>query len=322
MQISINNKIIANATNVIATEIQGLSSLYNVLDNNFIEIITLISHISGKIVLSGMGKSGHIARKIAATLSSTGSKAIFVHPGEASHGDLGMISSEDIVILLSNSGETSELRDITHFCKRFTIPIIAITMNVNSSLAELADFKIILPQVEECGNLAAPTTSTTLMLVLGDAIAITIAKQKNFTNKDFSLLHPGGKLGAMLTKVKDIMRTKNHLPLVYKHTLMSEVLITMSSKNLGCVGVIDNENILQGIITDGDLRRHMNNNLLQETASDIMTNNPITIDEHILAIESVNIMNARQITNLFVVSGDNKVVGLLNIHDCLKLGVK
>jgi arabinose-5-phosphate isomerase len=315
------NPIIKSANQVIETEIQGLNALYDVLDDKFIVAVELIFSLKGRVIVSGMGKSGHIARKMAATFSSTGTSSFFVHPGEASHGDLGMITKDDAVILLSNSGETAELKDITYYCKRFAIPIIAIVRNKNSALTDAADIPIVLPAIQEVCNINAPTTSSTMMLALGDALAIALAHKRGFTKEDFHIFHPGGKLGAAFIKVKDLMRKDKDIPIATESELMSHALIEMSAKNLGCIGVIDKQNNLIGIITDGDLRRHMSKTLLDMCVKDVMTFSPITIRPETLVAEALNIMNDKSITSLFVTE-DKKVLGILHLHDCLRTGVK
>lgn len=316
--------LIKSAINTIKIEIDGLNSLLDFFDDNYLKAIDLILNSKGRIIISGMGKSGHVAGKIAATLSSTGTPAFFIHPAEASHGDLGMITVDDVVILLSNSGETKELQDITYYCKRFNIPLICIVRRAESELAKVSDIPLILPEIPEANHLKAPTTSTTMMIALGDAIAASLITAKSFSEGDFSILHPGGKLGAAFLKVKDLMRKGADVPLVNQNILMSEVLIEMTSKHLGCTGVIDDNNNLIGIITDGDLRRHISNNFLQQKAREAYTKNPVTVTPETLAVEAIALMNKKAITNLFVVETNNnhlKVIGILHIHDCLRVGL-
>lgn len=309
------------ADHVIDVEIQGLEAIKGKFDDKFTRLVTEIIELKGRVIISGMGKSGHIANKICATLASTGTPAFFIHPGEASHGDLGMITPNDLVILLSNSGETKELADIIHYCKRFAIKLVGIVRRPTSVLVEAADIPIILPEIPEASEVNAPTTSTTMMLAFGDALAITLAESRGFGKEDFNVFHPGGKLGSNFIKVDKLMRKDLDLPVCNTDTLMSEAIITMSEKAMGCVAVIDQQGKLAGIITDGDLRRHMSNNLLDSPAQDNMTKNPLTIAAHALAIEAVNIMNQKNITTIFVVDDQQKPIGALHIHDCLKAGV-
>lgn len=308
------------AKNVLSQEIEGLHALFNSLDYNFSAAVTVIHSLRGRTIVTGMGKSGHIARKIAATLSSTGTPALFVHPGEASHGDLGMITKDDAVIALSNSGETKELQDIVHYTRRFGIPLIAIVRRQDSALVEAADIAFVLPAVPEAGDINAPTTSTTMMLALGDALAVVLLKRKGFTKEDFHIFHPGGKLGSAFIKVQDIMHTGDAIPLVPHDEIMSNVLLMITSKRLGCAGIVDDDGKLLGIITDGDLRRHMSRDLINLPAYEVMTPNPLTIRSGALAAEAVNMMNDRSITTLFVVE-DLSVKGIIHLHDCLRAGV-
>lgn len=315
-----------NQDNIISNEvvdsaIEGLNALKsNFEDSEYIKLIDKIATITGKVILSGMGKSGHIARKIAATLASTGTPAFFIHPGEASHGDLGMITNTDIVILLSNSGETKELSDIINYCKRFGIPLVGIARNKNSTLINYADIKITIPKIAEALLFDAPTTSTTMMLVLGDAIAMTLLKKKNFDREDFQIFHPGGRLGSSFFKIKDIMCTGSDLPFILESATYEELIKTISYFKKGCIAIVDADLVLKGVITDGDIRR----NVLSESKEikDLMSSNPIIIEENKLAIEALDLMNKKQITNIFVVNNyeDKKVVGIVHIHDCLKAG--
>ncbi len=312
---------ITSAINTIKTEIDGLQSLINYFDENYIKAVDLILNCKGRVVISGMGKSGHIANKIAATFASTGTPAFFIHPGEASHGDLGMITQNDVVILLSNSGETKELKDIIYYCKRFEIPIIGIIRRFESELTKASTVALVLPAVPEANNVNAPTTSTTMMLALGDALSVSLIDAKNFNPQDFSIFHPGGKLGSAFLKAKELMRVGNQIPLSNSNDKMPEVLLEMTSKHLGCTAIINESGSLIGIITDGDLRRHITQNFLTSTASEIMTKNPITIEEDMLAVEAINLMNKKSITNLFVLNDSGKVKGILHLHDCLRAGV-
>ena len=289
----------------------------------FVRVIDVVAAAEGRVVVTGMGKSGHIARKIAATMASVGTPAIYVHPGEASHGDLGMITNADVVLALSNSGETPELTDIVSYSRRFSIPLIAITGRDGSTIAEMADVALVLPSTPEACPLGlAPTTSTTMMLSLGDAIAVALLERRGFSSEDFQVLHPGGKLGRTLLRVSDLMHTGDEIPLSAPDEAMSDVLITMTAKRFGCVGVVDAAGRLLGVITDGDLRRNMAPELISKPASDVMTQDPKTIRPEALAAEALGTMTGRLplTTNLFVVQ-DGKPVGILHVHDCLRAGV-
>ncbi len=309
------------AKEVLKTEIDGLLALEKSFNSTFgLEFeksIAKILSISGRVILTGMGKSGHIAKKIAATLASTGTPSFFIHPAEASHGDLGMITEQDCIIALSKSGKTSELEATLHFAKRYAIPLIAITENEASILAKSADYKLILPHAKEaCPHGAAPTTSTTLMLVLGDAIALSLLKARGFTAEDFNTYHPGGSLGKKLQLVKDIMHKNDDIPLASPNMPMSEALILMTKFSFGCLAIHEN-NTLLGLITDGDLRRKMNTNLLSELTKNIMSLKPITITSDSLVASALQIMNTKKITSLLVVDNE-KIVGIVHIHDCLR----
>lgn len=311
---------ITSAINTIKTEIEGLNSLLNFFDENYVAAVDLILNCKGRVVVSGMGKSGHIANKIAATFASTGTPAFFIHPAEASHGDLGMITRDDVVILLSNSGETKELKDIIYFCKRFEIPTIGIIRRAESELTKTSTVPLVLPAIPEANRVNAPTTSTTMMIALGDALAVSLIEARGFNSENFGTFHPGGKLGSNFLKVKDLMRRNKDIPLVSSEKKMSEVLLEMTSKHLGCTGVVDASGALLGIITDGDLRRHVDQNFLSHTADEIMTKNPVTTAPDILAAEAIAIMNKKSITSLFVLDGQ-KIAGILHLHDCLRSGV-
>ena len=309
------------ARQVIETEIAGLQILRDSIGADVVQAIEILSTVTGRVVFSGMGKSGHIARKIASTLSSTGTPALFVHPGEASHGDLGMITQADAVFALSNSGETTELADLVEYCKRFEIPLISMTGRGDSTLAQAADASLVIPDAAEaCPMGLAPTTSTTVMLALGDAIAVALLAKKGFSSDDFHALHPGGKLGRRLLKVRDIMHGGAELPVIGLETAMSEALIEMTTKGFGCVGVTDAKGHLAGILTDGDLRRHMCNDLTTKPVTEIMTTGAKTLQPETLASEALHFMNENKITNVFVVA-DKRPVGVLHIHDCLRAGV-
>jgi len=316
-----DDAVLASARLVLVAESAALTELAGALGTDFIKAVRLLVACNGRVVVSGMGKSGHVARKIAATLASTGSPALFVHPGEASHGDLGMIVPEDCVIALSNSGETAELTDLVAYTRRFSIPLIAITSGAQSALSGAADATLLLPAVPEvCPMGLAPTTSTTMMLALGDALAIAALECKGFTEEDFRNLHPGGKIGKILLRVSDIMHGKEKLPLAKETDAMSHVLVVMTEKSFGCAGIVDAGGALIGIITDGDLRRHMEGNLVQKKAGDVMTKSPLTVAPSMLAAEALQILNDKKRTQLFVVD-DGKPVGILHIHDVLRAGV-
>jgi arabinose-5-phosphate isomerase len=312
---------LVSARRVLELEATGLQAMAREIDEAFIRALDLIEQMQGRVIVTGMGKSGHIARKLAATLASTGTPAMFVHAAEASHGDLGMITAADVVIALSNSGETAELADVLVYAKRFDIPLIAMTGKADSTLARAATVTLLLaPAAEACPMGLAPTTSTTIMLALGDALAVATLERKGFSPSDFQMLHPGGMLGRRLLRVADLMHRGEELPLAKADEKMDEALITMTAKSLGCVGIVGGEGRLIGIITDGDLRRHMGSNLLNRTVSEIMTRNPKTIDAEALASEAVNLMNARKITTVFVLE-DGYPIGVVHIHDCLRAGV-
>lgn len=312
---------LAAAKRVVELEIAGLSALVDSLGDEIVKAIDIIARVKGRVVVSGMGKSGHIARKIAATLASTGTPAIFVHPAEASHGDLGMITRQDAVFALSNSGETTELADMVDYCKRFEIPLISITGRFDSSLTEASDAAMVIPAAAEaCPMGLAPTTSTTVMLALGDAVAVALLEKRGFSRDDFHTFHPGGKLGRRLLKVRDIMHGGKELPLVEPNSSMSEALILMTERGLGCVGVCGDDGELAGIITDGDLRRHMSPALTTMVVTDVMTVGAKTLHPDNLASEALHILNEFKITNAFVVE-NRRPVGVLHIHDCLRAGV-
>jgi len=312
---------LAVARRVLAIEAGGLSDLSRSLDGRFSRALNLLASIPGRIVVTGMGKSGHVARKIAATLASTGTPALFVHPGEASHGDLGMITRADAVLALSNSGKTPELGDVVTYVRRIGIPLLAITSGEDSMLAREADVALILPpSAEACPLGLAPTTSTTVTLALGDAIAIALLERRGFGPDDFRAFHPGGHLGRRLVRVADIMHGPDNMPVVARGTPMSAALITMSERSFGCVGVVDDGGRLVGIVTDGDLRRHMSEGLLARSVDAVMTTNPVTIGGDSLAATAIRMMNERKITSLFVVV-DGRPAGIVHIHDCLRSGI-
>jgi arabinose-5-phosphate isomerase len=308
------------ARRVLALEASALQALAAGLDQSFVRAADLLQAVTGRVVVSGMGKSGLIGRKIAATMASTGTPAVFVHPAEASHGDLGMIVRGDAVICLSNSGETTELGDLIAHAKRFAIPLIGIVGRSASTLGEAADVTLLLPSVPEACPLGlAPTTSTTMMLALGDALSVALLERRGFTRDEFQVLHPGGKLGKALIKVSDVMHDGDELPLAPMGTPMREALLVMTAKRFGCLGITDNGR-LAGIITDGDLRRNIKGNLLEATVEAVMTRKPQTIRPEALGAEALNQMNSRNITSLFVVDAE-RPVGILHIHDLLRAGV-
>ena len=312
---------IDSAVKTIQTEIEGLKSLLDFFGKNYVHAVDLILNCKGRVIVSGMGKSGHIANKIAATFASTGTPSFFIHPAEASHGDLGMITQNDVVILLSNSGETKELKDIIYFCKRFDIPTIGIIRRAESELTKTSTVPLVLPAIPEANLVNAPTTSTTMMLALGDALAVSLIDARGFNSETFGTFHPGGKLGSNFLKVKELMRLGKDVPVVKEQQIMSEVLLEMTSKNLGCTAVINDANQVTGIITDGDLRRHIMQDLLSHTALQVMTKNPIVTAAETLAVEAIAVMNKKSITSLLVLDEQKEVVGILHLHDCLRSGV-
>jgi arabinose-5-phosphate isomerase len=316
---------VESARRVIAAEADALRLLAREVGAGLAAAVERLASADGRVVVTGMGKSGHVARKIAATFASTGTPSMFVHPAEASHGDLGMITPGDVVLALSNSGETPELRDIILHTRRFRIGLIGIVGRARSTLAEAADLALALPQVPEaCPMGLAPTTSTTCMLALGDALAVALLERRGFSPNDFAVLHPGGKLGSRLLRVEQLMHGPGDLPLVGPDCRMADAVIEMTNKRLGCVGVVEGGRLV-GIVTDGDLRRHMRPDLLERPAREVMTPRPRTIDRRALAVEALAAMNddgERPVTVLFVVEeGGDRPVGALHLHDCLKAGI-
>ena len=313
--------VLTTARRVITTEAAALTLLATTLDDSFTQALTLIMAAKGRVIVSGMGKSGHIARKIASTFASTGTPAQFVHPAEASHGDLGMVMEGDVVLVLSNSGETPELADIIAHTRRFGIPMIGVASRADSSLIRQCDVALLLPMAPEaCGTGIVPTTSTTMTLALGDALALALMKHRQFTPEHFRLFHPGGKLGARLLKVRDLMHTD--MPLTSDTAPMSEALLSISRSGFGVTGVTDPSGDLAGIITDGDLRRHMDG-LLTLTAGQAMTRNPHTVTPDDLAEKALAVMKDSKITCLFVMNPaqSRQALGILNIHDLLRAGI-
>jgi arabinose-5-phosphate isomerase len=313
---------LAVARRVIRAEIDGLEQLSLTLDSAFGVALDLCAAARGRLIVTGIGKSGHIARKIVATLASTGTPAQFVHPVEASHGDLGMIGVDDAILALSNSGESAELAAIIAYSRRFKIPLVAITGGRGSTLAEAADVVLPLPlAAEACPMGLAPTTSTTMMMALGDALALALLERKGFSSADFQLFHPGGVIGRRLLRVGEIMHKGDSVPLVSPDAPMSEAILVMSEKSFGCVGVADADGQLVGVITDGDLRRHMDDGLLARSVVEIMHRDPKTITAAHLAAEALGLMNRFAITALFVVDENQRPAGFLHMHDCLRAGV-
>ena len=319
---------LAVARRLLEAEADALLRLSRDINGDFSRALDIIASRvlnaeGGRVVVGGMGKSGHIARKIAATLASTGTPAFFVHPAEASHGDLGMITRQDVMLLLSKSGETPELADCIAYSRRFAIPLIAITERAESALGSAADVTLLLPDVgEACPLGLAPTTSTTATLALGDALAAALLERQGFSATDFKVFHPGGKLGRRLLKVRELMHTAPDIPLIGMAASMPEALIVMSEKSFGCIGIVADDGTLCGIITDGDLRRHMAPDLLDRRVSEVMTGNPRTVRADALAAEALGVMNAKAITSLFVVAEGGRVpVGIIHMHDCLRAGV-
>jgi arabinose-5-phosphate isomerase len=324
-QVGDEHSLIASAIRTLEAEAGGIGALmaaiHDGLGGSFTSTIDLIRGVSGRVIVTGMGKSGHVGRKIAATFASTGTPAFFVHPSEASHGDLGMITPDDVIMALSWSGETAELKDLTNYSRRFKIGLIAVTACPDSALAQAADVVLALPPAREaCPHNLAPTTSTLMQQALGDALAIALLEARGFTALKFAELHPGGRLGAMLKFVRDIMRRGDAMPVVALGTRMSEALVEMTAKSLGCVIITDADGRLQGIITDGDLRRHMRPDLPQTPVEQIMTRGPTTIGPDQLASEALEILNSSKKTQLIVLQ-DDKPVGVVHIHDLLRVGV-
>jgi arabinose-5-phosphate isomerase len=310
------------AQRVIETEIQGLNALKTSIGDDFTAIVQAVVGLKGRLICAGVGKSGHVARKIAATLASTGTPAMFIHPTEASHGDMGMIGPEDGVLALSKSGEVSEMGDLIAYTKRFSIPLIAMTANADSALGRAGTHLMLLPEAAEaCGETRAPTTSTTMQIAYGDALAVALLEHRGFTAQDFRVYHPGGKLGAMLKSVGDLMHKGEDLPLVVRETPMMDALLTMTAKRFGATGVVDEVGTLIGIITDGDIRRRAGTDFADLKAGDVMTASPMTIDPEALAGSALAALNEKGRTVIFAVDGANRPVGILHIHDLLRAGV-
>ena len=315
------NSFVTDAKKVLKTEADALGKLKDDLPIDFSGLVKSILNLNGRVIVSGVGKSGHIGNKIAATLASTGTPAYFVHATEASHGDLGMITEQDLCLLISNSGETIEMFDILTHARRFSIPVATMSSSCESTLVKAADFKLCLPMVDEaCPIGMAPTTSTTMMLALGDALAVVLMEAKSFNAENFKIFHPGGKLGAKLMTVGQLMHKNDKIPLVNIATSMKETLITMSSKGFGIAAIVDDIGCLVGVITDGDLRRHIDD-LMDRNAADIASLSPITVVEKTFAFDALNLMQDRKISVLIVTSADNKPVGIIHIQDLLRVGV-
>lgn len=317
-------RVLAALKQTLTVEIEGMESLKDSINEATFNVVELIANLEGRLACAGVGKSGHVARKIAATLASTGTQAYFVHPAEASHGDLGMISRHDAVLALSKSGETKELSDLIAYCRRFSVPLIGMTMQADSALGRACDFLLLVPNAKEaCGETRAPTTSTTLMMALGDALAVALIEQRGFTAEDFKQYHPGGSLGAALTSAQEIMHTGEALPIVSEATSVLDAVAEMSAKGFGCVGVASDSGQLSGIITDGDLRRHLSADLPSKIAVDIMTRNPVTTGPTVLAADVLRGMTSgtRKLTQIFVCDHMGKPVGLIHMHDLLRIGV-
>ena len=315
----IKKKILNRAKKTLSTEIKGIQSLSKIFNDNFYKAVILLSKVKGRVIITGIGKSAHIGNKIAATLTSTGTPSYFIHPTEASHGDLGGIKKNDCVLAISNSGETSELNNIINYTKRFDLPLISISSNSKSLLYKNSTIGIIYKKpIEACPLNLAPTSSTTVSLVIGDCLAMALLEFKGFNSSQFKNFHPGGNLGKDLKKISEIMHIGKSLPLAKETDNMSKTLITMTKKSFGCVGVINKKLKLVGIITDGDLRKKMNNKLFNLTAFEIMTKKPTTGDKNMLVGEVLNIMNTKKITNLFICE-KNKPIGIIHIHDLLRL---
>ena len=316
------------ARRVLTTEAGALETLANSLDQSFIDAVDTLANVNGRIIVSGLGKSGHVAKKMAATFASTGSPAFFVHPAEASHGDLGMITQNDVLLMASNSGENRELRDLIGHAKRFGISLIGISSRAESTLMSASTIKLLLPPAPEaCPMGMAPTTSSTMMLALGDALAVALMERRGFSQDDYRVLHPGGELGKSLVRVADVMHGLDNTPLINASASTGDALNKMTEKQFGCVGVVDDAGYLVGIFTDGDLRRQVQDDRLGATAGEIMIQNPKTIRLSALAVEAVGFMNTSKITTLFVVSDEDagsaqrKPLGILHMHDCLKAGI-
>lgn len=318
----VNQTIAQKGRDVLAHEANGLLVLADSLGDAFEQAVQTISNTKGRLIVSGVGKSGHVGRKIAATFASTGQPAFFVHAAEAGHGDLGMITKDDTLLLISYSGEANELHALLHYAARLQLPVIAITSKFTSFLAHHANIQLILPDVgEACPMGLAPTTSTTLTMALGDALAVALLSLRGFTKQDFNVFHPGGNLGHQLRSIRDFMHIGDRVPLMPLDSPMTQCLMRMSTSGFGCVGIVDDASCLIGIITDGDLRRNLSDHLLEQTAKDVMTKNPMTISPDALMGEALALFEKKAITNVFVVDASIKeknVLGIIHLHDCLR----
>ncbi len=322
----IENGVLESAKRTIGTERRALQALERAFDDGlgapFMRAVETITGITGRVIVTGVGKSGHIGVKIAATLASTGTPAFFVHAAEANHGDLGMIGTTDVVLALSKGGESAELRSIVAYTRRFSIPLIAVTCSEKSSLATAADIVLLMPNEEEaCPHGLAPTTSTLMQLAMGDALAIALLDARGFSARDFHVFHPGGKLGASLSHVADIMHTGDRVPLVAKGTSVPEAISTLSRKHFGCVGILDEDGRLCGIVTEGDVARNLTRNLSELLVDDIMTCTPKTVKPTVLATAALAMLNQHSIGVLIVIDDDNRPIGLVHFHDLLRIGV-
>jgi arabinose-5-phosphate isomerase len=322
----IENGVLKSAKRTLGTERRALESLERAFDGDlagpFMQAVEIIGEISGRVIVTGVGKSGHIGVKIAATLASTGTPAFFMHAAEANHGDLGMVGRGDVVLALSKGGESAELRNVIAYTRRFSIPLIAMTCAVGSSLGKASDIVLLMPNEEEaCPHGLAPTTSTMMQLATGDALAIALLEARGFTARDFHVFHPGGKLGAALSHVADIMHTGERVPLVAKGTPLPEAISTLSRKHFGCVGILDEDGRLCGIVTEGDMARNLTRNLSELVVDDIMTQAPKTVKANVLATAALALLDKHSIGALIVVDDDNRPVGLVHFHDLLRIGV-
>jgi len=320
-----SEQILDSARRTLDLESHGLSALAAALGDSladeFAQAISVLANATGRVIVTGMGKSGHVGQKVAATLASTGTPAYFVHPSEASHGDLGMITKQDVVLAFSWSGETIELTNLINYSRRYAVPLIAVTSRADSTLAKASEVTLTLPRAQEaCPHGLAPTTSTMMQLALGDCLAIALLESRGFTASDFKVLHPGGQLGANLKFVSDIMHQGDAVPLVSESVAMSDALVTMTEKSLGCLGITDADGQLIGVITDGDLRRHMGSGMLEATTAEIMTRDPKVVAPDTLASAALEVINTSNITALFVAE-DGKPVGIVHVHDLLRAGV-
>ncbi len=315
------SKIIDNGKEVISTELKGIKKLNKTIDKNFDKAVKVLSKVRGKVIVTGVGKSGHIASKISSTMSSTGTPSQYCNPTDMSHGDLGIISKNDALIIISNSGNSNELKNLLNFAKKHSISVIGISSNSESDLIKASDISLVMPNADEaCSIGLAPTTSTTMALIIGDALCVSLMKLKHFKISDYKKLHPGGSLGIQMLQVQDIMHSKNRMPVVRENATMKSVIIEMTKKSFGHVGVKNKKSELIGIITDGDLRRNLNKQFFNKTAKMIMTLRPKLVRKNMLVADALSIMNKNKITCLFVVDNKNKKcpIGIIHIHDCIR----